>query len=613
MAASSPTPSPCQAQRVQAYQLRDALRSGDADALRRARAVFGDLAGLPDAAVPGEMGLARCQHVIAREHGAVSWAEISARTVPTTVWPSLWTNPDPHLAVIGFDARRLNPVVRTVLAAAAAEHDDTHLCILRWPGGNIDPHEFDRGPFPTAPIWANPAIGTRFGAITALATILQCLLEADGEPTEPEQHRAMQDAICEAFRQRVSDIPFRTEADRREADGVGWIEYSRKWFLIEPPPPEVCERFDHNPYSPANIVAVDQLEPRPGLDAFTPSSLRSSLPAEATRWLFDSRWHIAAGAEAFQCPIAGSVLISDGGLARPVLTCAPEALRNRVEATATVLAIACSDAEALVGAVAAGIRLKPGGDGVTDPRILFNRGVGFLRVQREVWLDDIVRLLWRHETDPGAAGVLERLSPLLTATPAAWPLKASLPPSRLSKTPGSTYISTTFQRGPNPGRSWPASLPAVGIIDLAIPMRIAPAIRDPLGMTALRHLFQAQEERTPSGYLTLVVDGYRGAADSLVAGAIREFARAGRSLGMALVWSLDPEQATDTILREPYGHCLIAGTAVPSLPSDTWDWLQRRLAGEEPLDDDDVVDVHIASGSIAIRTLPDLRLRRTVT
>lgn len=71
---SSPTPNP-KALKREAKRLRQALETGDVTAIRRARAVFKDLDGIPDADVAERMPLMRCQHVIAKEHGANNWSE----------------------------------------------------------------------------------------------------------------------------------------------------------------------------------------------------------------------------------------------------------------------------------------------------------------------------------------------------------------------------------------------------------------------------------------------------------------------------------------------------------------------------------------------------------
>lgn len=56
-----------------AKELAALVKSGDADACQRVRKVYNDAAGKSDSAIAGEFGHMRAQHVIAVEHGFVSW------------------------------------------------------------------------------------------------------------------------------------------------------------------------------------------------------------------------------------------------------------------------------------------------------------------------------------------------------------------------------------------------------------------------------------------------------------------------------------------------------------------------------------------------------------
>jgi len=59
-----------------AKKLLKSIKAGDWLAIQRARAVYLDTRDIPLTDVPNLMGLQRCQHVIAKEHGFDSWADL---------------------------------------------------------------------------------------------------------------------------------------------------------------------------------------------------------------------------------------------------------------------------------------------------------------------------------------------------------------------------------------------------------------------------------------------------------------------------------------------------------------------------------------------------------
>lgn len=71
------SPSPLNPHKA-AKQLIKLIKAGDPAAIQRARAVYHDLDGVPNAEVPDKVGLQRCQHIISTEYGAKNWVGLTS-------------------------------------------------------------------------------------------------------------------------------------------------------------------------------------------------------------------------------------------------------------------------------------------------------------------------------------------------------------------------------------------------------------------------------------------------------------------------------------------------------------------------------------------------------
>ena len=101
---SSPHVPSSTAFRRQAKALMRAVANGDPDALQRVGVIFADVAH-PDPGRPISCGLQRCQHVIAREHGASSWVDLLATTVASPQKSAIIVRPHLQQHVIELLAR----------------------------------------------------------------------------------------------------------------------------------------------------------------------------------------------------------------------------------------------------------------------------------------------------------------------------------------------------------------------------------------------------------------------------------------------------------------------------------------------------------------------------